>query len=83
MESLTLSLILLFIVIAVAPLISRRIGLPVIIVEMLIGIILGDSMLRLIPHSSDPGFLPGVRPHLPNVPRRIGDGFEWIEAKRL
>lgn len=50
MESLTLSLILLFVVIAVAPLISRRIGLPVIIVEMLIGIILGDSMLRLIPH---------------------------------
>jgi len=49
MESLTLSLILLFIVIAVAPLISRRIGLPVIIVEMLIGIILGDSMLKLIP----------------------------------
>ncbi|MCD6480506.1 cation:proton antiporter [Candidatus Bathyarchaeota archaeon] len=49
MESLTLSLILLFVVIAVAPLISRRIRLPVIIVEMLIGIILGDSMLKLIP----------------------------------
>jgi len=49
MEALTLSLILLFVVIAVAPLISRRIGLPVIIVEMLIGIILGDSMLKLIP----------------------------------
>lgn len=52
MEALTLSLIIIFAAITVIPLLSKRIGLPVIVVEIAFGIIVGKSLLNIIPTHS-------------------------------
>ena len=48
-ESLILSLVIVFIAISIIPLITRGIGLPVIVGEIILGIILGTSFLNIIP----------------------------------
>ncbi|MFQ5796775.1 MAG: cation:proton antiporter [Candidatus Bipolaricaulia bacterium] len=52
MESLTFSLIIIFAAVTFVPSISKRIGLPVIVVEILFGIILGKSLFDIIPEHS-------------------------------
>ena len=52
MEQTTLVLIIILVTITVAPIISRFTHLPVIVIELIIGIILGKSLLNLIPSNS-------------------------------
>ncbi|MBT5023239.1 cation:proton antiporter [Candidatus Woesearchaeota archaeon] len=49
MQSLMLSLLIIFSIISLIPLFSKKIRIPVIIIELLIGIILGKSLLNIIP----------------------------------
>lgn len=50
MESLLISLLAIFAGIALIPPLARRIGLPVIVAELLLGIILGVSVLDIVPY---------------------------------
>lgn len=52
MEQVTLVLIIIFIAITIAPIISKYIHLPVIVIELIIGILLGKSLLDLIPSNA-------------------------------
>lgn len=49
MESLTLSLVVIFAAITVIPLFSRKVYLPVIVLEIIFGIIIGKSLLNIVP----------------------------------
>ncbi len=49
MEPLTLSLLVVFVIISVVPLFSNRTGLPVIVTEIIIGMMLGKSLFNIIP----------------------------------
>ena len=52
MEPLALCLIVIFVAITAIPLLSKRIGLPVIVIEIVFGIIVGKSLLNIIPEHS-------------------------------
>lgn len=49
MEQLTLTLIIIFLVITISPLLSKLTKIPVIIIEIIIGILLGKSLFNIIP----------------------------------
>ncbi len=49
MESLAITLVIIFAGIVALPAISRRIGLPVIVTEILFGIVIGSSLLNIVP----------------------------------
>jgi len=49
MEQLTLILIILFLVITLSPLLSKITRMPLIVVELIIGVILGKSLFNIIP----------------------------------
>ena len=51
-ESLTLILLIVFIGVAIIPIISKRLMVPVIVTEIIFGIIVGESWLKLIPANS-------------------------------
>ena len=52
MEPTTLVLIIILLAITIAPVISRYTHLPVIVVELIIGIIIGKSFLDMIPSNT-------------------------------
>ncbi len=49
MESLTLSLIVIFAAITVIPILSKKVNVPVIVLEIIFGIIIGKSLLNIVP----------------------------------
>ncbi|HDI31780.1 MAG TPA: cation:proton antiporter, partial [Thermofilum sp.] len=49
MEPLTLTLIVIFAIISLIPFFSRKTGFPVVVAELIAGIILGKSFLNLVP----------------------------------
>ncbi len=51
MDILVLSLIIIFILAALVPLFAQRLKLPVIVLELIIGIILGKTMFNIIPEN--------------------------------
>ncbi len=56
-ESLVLSLTAIFLLIMISPTIAEKIRLPVIVTELIFGIILGKSLLDIVPSSSVMDFL--------------------------
>ena len=48
-EALTISLVIIFILIIVSPLLSKRVRIPVIVIELIFGLIIGRSLLDIIP----------------------------------
>lgn len=52
MESITLVLIIIFIAITIAPVISQYTHIPVIVIELIIGVIMGKSLLDIIPSNA-------------------------------
>jgi len=52
MESITLVLIIILLAITIAPIVARYTHIPVIVIELIIGILLGRSLLDLIPSNA-------------------------------
>ena len=52
MEPITLTLIIIFLAITTAPIIARYTHIPVIVIELIIGIIMGKSLLNIIPSNA-------------------------------
>ena len=52
MEPTTLVLIIILFAITIAPVISRYTHLPVIVIELIIGIIIGKSFLDIVPSNT-------------------------------